>query len=823
MDRPYIECFDRCVRDFPENEAVGDTRGSLTYAQLGRLSDAVASWAARILGDASTRRIAVVLPRRKEFFAAIFGILKAGGAYVPIEPDFPDARIADILEEAGCTAAIVDESVLAQHPNPFLALPEGFVLSVDDPSLARAVDAGAAPPPGLFDPKQEGAVHFTSGSTGRPKGVARRADQHGYFPFGRMSGIMGPGVRFACLGRFSFVATSCFALPPLASGGFVYVLNWDEMSSVDRIAATIRERHLNFAFMAPKLAVPLLEAHPSLPLKGLVTGGDALRRIPQVSFPLFNHYGSTESPNMLAHQINVPGEEGLMGRPIEGTEVFVVDEDGALIEEPGITGELCVDSPYLAIGYLNRPDDELAKFCEFSFVPGKRLFRTGDLMRWVDTPEGLRLRYVGRSDNMVKINGQRVELEEVERTVIATGLVDDALCAVRDVSGTDVLCCYFVEKSDDGSASNGRTIREKLEALLPQYMIPTMYRAIPEVPRNANGKIDRSFYSRDAHADGTIGDGDRVAATDVDIVFESEREETIYRIVRRELGGIAFDPEDDLLTIGANSLAIMRIADALYKEGVFVRATEIMRHRSVRSIAKGATHMIWFHADYNPTLPTICYLCGVTVVSHHLPRLNALSESFNVVVIEPIQTHFEKLFDSYDFDEVVECYTHLLKVILPKDANVVGFMGNSFGGDLASNVARRLAEKTGTQAPVIMGDTYIGVCQGPLTVEDILNDPHNRMEDTAEEQVHYMNIVYYLNRDRGPVKPYGGHVLYLEAESNDDVMEESAKIAIVQALFEDLEILPLPEVTHYELSTSEELAPLFHRLAKQTFLTEEER
>ena len=808
MKESYIECFNRRVREFPENEAVGDARGLLTYAQLGCLSDAIGALVAQSLGDVPVRRVAVALSRRKEFFAAIFGVMKAGGAYVPIEPDYPDERIFDILDESKCAVAIVDRVFLDAHPDVRLRFESDSLLELDGERLEQALLARAVPPCGLFDPLQEGAIYYTSGSTGRPKGVVRRAQQHSYFPIAKGSKLMDAETRYACMGRFSFFASVCLSLPPLAAGGFVYVVDKDEMLDLDSVAATFCERRITNAFVAPRLAVPLLEAYPSLPLSALIVAGESSASIPDVSFPLFDLYGSTECPNVLAHRIDAPGEMGLMGEPLEGIGLYLVDEDGSLVEESGIPGELCVDNPHLAIGYLNRPDEERAKFCEFAFAPGKRLFRMGDLVEWVDTPRGRRLRYVGRSDNMVKLNGQRVELEEVERTVIATGLVDDALCAVRDANGVGVLFCSYVGRSEL-SASELTAMRDELAKTLPPYMLPSRFVRIKEIPRNANGKLDRH-----APTEELVSERNQVLPA-------NEIEQLIFDAVKEIIGDdIPLSVTDDLMSVGMNSLNLMRLSSLLKQRKLEMRPTDAMRFRSIRNLAKGTSSIAWFYTPYDIEKPTLVLVCGIVTVDEYMHLIKPLDEVFNVLVIESTYAHYDDLFDERDFDALIRFYMELMEDVLPDGAEPCGFFGISFGGDIAYNLAREWEAKTGNQLPVLMGDTYVGV-QRSLSVEEIASEGRD-LPVPPEVVAYKLNLVCDLNSTRDSLKSYEGHVAFLNTPKNYDPQMTQEKLQTAKRLFPNLSLIDLPDATHEDLYLSEDLTETILEAAKIHLLPSDE-
>jgi amino acid adenylation domain-containing protein len=500
-DRVVPELFAAQAARTPEALAVVAPDRTLTYGELDAEANRLANYL-RARGVGPEVRVGLCLERSAALIVGALGILKAGGAYVPLDAAYPAERLAFMLQDAGVPVLLTQEKLVAQLPvGPW----ETVALDADAARIAR--ESPLAPE---FTATADNLAYavYTSGSTGRPKGVEI---EHG--------GLL----NLVCWHQDAFAVTAADRATQLASPAFdaaVWEL-WpyltagaaivvpDEQTRVAPLALRdwLIARGITITFLPTPLAerVIALPWPSDVPLRFLLTGGDALRHYPSPALPfaLINNYGPSENtvvatsgqiyPNAIAESLPP------LGWPIANTTIRILDEDLQLVPD-GEAGELCIGGASLARGYLGRPDLTAERFIRdpFSPDPAARLYRTGDLARFL--PDG-QLEFLGRSDDQVKIRGYRIELGEIEAALSA--IVEVRECAVVGVdtggfAGTEICVAYAPV---EGITVERAYLRAELSKVLPSYMLPTRWREFDRLPKNVNGKIDRRAIRERFQAD----------------------------------------------------------------------------------------------------------------------------------------------------------------------------------------------------------------------------------------------------------------------------------------------------------------------------------
>jgi amino acid adenylation domain-containing protein len=560
----------------PHAVAVVHQDESLTYAELDASANRVAHYL-RASGVGSDTKVALYLTRSPEMVVGMLAVLKAGGAYVPIDPSYPQARVAGMLDDA----------------RPLLVLTQTNLLSAIGDSVrtfcmdrGREVLAGYpdTAPPCVADSRNLAYVIYTSGSSGIPKGVAVEHRNLIASTFARHQWYRDdPKVRFLLLSSIAFDSSVAGIWGTLTSGGCLHVAADHVLTDPDAIARLVRQHAITRLLCVPSLADALLAADALYGVREVIVAGEALsvellRRVGQSGLPirLVNEYGPTEATVWAtAYACTGTGtEQGSVpiGKPIANTRVYILDGAGNPVPA-GVYGHIHLAGKGLARGYLNDPHKTAACFLPDPFGrAGERMYATGDLGRF--RPDGT-VEYAGRVDRQVKIRGFRVEPGEVEAALNTLSMVRQAVVVAHTHASLGTTLVAYIVPSEDGRDGMESQWRAQLHQRLPSFAIPSQFVLIQAIPLTPNGKLDRDALPLP----------DAASRTEEYVAPRTATEKTLAELWRDVLQLDRIGISDNFFELGGHSLLAIKLIGAIRKHGWPVDARTLFLLPTIEALA----------------------------------------------------------------------------------------------------------------------------------------------------------------------------------------------------------------------------------------------
>ncbi|MEU0764851.1 amino acid adenylation domain-containing protein [Streptomyces microflavus] len=567
---------------------------TLTFAELDAVSDRLAHLLAGIAAPAETgATVAVALPRTADMVVALLAVLKAGLVCQPLDLGHPAARTLAVLEDARPACVIGTAATLAALPPHGLA-----TVALDEPATADALAACPDGPPANGPvPGDPAYLIHTSGSTGRPKGVLVSHASLANLGAGHLTDHIAPAVARTGRERLRVAHSASFAFDA-SWDPLLWMVHGHELHLLDDAAyrdpavltAYVGTHRVDYLDVTPSYAEALIAEglldegrhHPA----HLVVGGETVppalweRLTAADGVHPVNLYGPTETTVDAYYWLPGDSADRPEGRPVRGSRAYVLDSSLRPVPA-GVTGELYIAGPCLAIGYLGRPDLTAERFVADPFgalhgVPGGRMYRTGDLVR---RREDHTLEFLGRSDDQVKIRGFRIELGEIQARLAAHPQVAAAAVIARETGHGKRLLAYAVPVKASGTAPTPNALRDHLAAALPEHMVPATVTLLDALPRTANDKLDHRALPDPEPLSPAIG---------AEVVGESGPHTEIVRGLYADVLGIAEPPaaEAGFLDLGGHSLLAARLAARVREHfGVPFSIADVFRHSTAAAVA----------------------------------------------------------------------------------------------------------------------------------------------------------------------------------------------------------------------------------------------
>ncbi|MCK5056810.1 MAG: amino acid adenylation domain-containing protein, partial [Candidatus Aminicenantes bacterium] len=527
--------------------------------------------------------VGIMVNRSLEMIIGILAILKAGGAYLPIDPAYPEVRKRYIFQDSQLKVLLTKRG----REDKTIYMPgEIEVIKLDEPRLYQGEGSEVDNMNSSCDLVY---VIYTSGSTGQPKGVMveHRNVVNVVFWFGRKYGIKA-STHVLQMSDYTFDPSVNQVFGTLLFGGVLYIISKELIFNIGLLRQYIDSHQIHILNFVPAMLADLLSFGKKLQsVQVVLSGGEKLTdsikdNIIQQGYILYNQYGPTET-TIDAMVERCSQDKVTLGKPISNVRCYIFDKDKKLLPI-GVPGELYIGGAGVSRGYLRREKLTAEMFIENPYIPGERIYRSGDQARWL--PDG-RIEFLGRLDQQVKIRGFRLELGEIEAQLLKHGNVKEAVVvADEDERGDKFLCAYIVGTVPLHEMPNATDLKKYLSKILPDYMIPTYFSVIEKIPLNPDDKIDSKKLPKPKKTT----DSEYAAPRD-------ELEEKLMEIwakildinkeaANRSTGIKSFGIDDNFFELGGHSLKATTLTAEIHKKfDVEVPLVEIFNSPTIRELS----------------------------------------------------------------------------------------------------------------------------------------------------------------------------------------------------------------------------------------------
>jgi tyrocidine synthetase-3 len=743
VEKTIPTIFEDVVRLYPNRLALTDEFNSYSYHELNIRANCLANQIRQRISNRNEPVVALMLDRGADVIISILAVLKAGAAYLPLDATHHHEQTKQIIE-------IAQPDLIICHQSYEARLNQYNVLRISELSDYCQANLNIT-----TNSNNLAYILFTSGTTGIPKGVGvSHKGVINLIDYLKNVYDIRDSKNIAAFSSYTFDVSVSEFFSALLQGGTLHILSEEDRHDPILLQETLIQRKINYVYIPPvMLSILPTGLYPDL--KSIIYAGEpcpkdiASRWSNKIK--LFNYYGPTEATIYATGRIIKQSEVHLIGRPVANTTCYVLDKTLSLVPV-GAVGELYIGGVGVARGYLYSPNLTAEKFIANPFVNSEdqnlkdnlRLYKTGDLVKVTSHGD---LEYLGRSDNQIKIRGFRVELEEIEMHLRNNKFVS----AVKVLYIDEHIRAYVVPKTEAGLSSQ-QVIQKIINAFsiqIPQYMRPTQYVLLTEIPTNSSGKIDIPLLK--------TMQPESISIKDKKSEYTCPVEATIAAEFSSVLGGLAFDRDDNFFAIGGNSILAAKLA---YKvNDIFnslIKVSDIYVHKSVSCIAS----LIKFNS----------------VDKNNLIKLNACQKEDDIYMIHPGGVGcevYQKLaleltnsfncfgIDSYnmyaaqkitDIEKLARLYLSYIDAqrSTTTSNDTYNILGWSLGGYIALEMARQLEERGIDNIRVILLDTvWMYGNDSPLLDHENINNFENeiianlkqRFSDEGFDKYHINNRV----------------------------------------------------------------------------------
>lgn len=699
--------------------------------------------------------IGVCLPRSLDLFIAVLGVWFVGGAYVPLDPSYPPQRLTTMVEDAQIQLLVANTSIQKLLPST-----DASIIWFDThlPFYEPKVDIPLCNP---LTGDQLAYVIFTSGSTGRPKGVqvSHGALCNAYYAWSRAYQLDEPKVqRHLQMASFSFDVFIGDTIRALGSGGTLVLCPRELLLEPAQVITLLHKEKIGCAEFVPTILREVMryaaQKNEILFVDTIICGSDSwyvseYRQFKKQCLPenrLINSFGVTEAtidstaynnlPSYMSDSQVVP-----VGQPLANMQVYVLDSN--LQPQPiGAAGDLYIGGAGVARGYRQQAQATARAFIPdpWSHFPGARLYKTGDRARWQPDSQ---LAFLGRADTQVKLRGYRIELAEIESTILTLPYIAAvAVIVYNRADRGDQLVAYVVPDYLSEIPYVVNELRIALRALLPDYMVPDAFVELSALPLTPNGKLDRQALPAPNRS---LKD-----ASNEYVMPRTPTEQTLALIWADILEVDRIGIYDNFFTLGGNSLLVLQLQGRVSSEfGRSVPIMELIQSPTIEHMAhilsSGEETQSWPIAvplnEAGSLAPLFLVSPGAWYATQYYQLSDYLGEDQPMYVLQPPNLAWEQ--EPYpSVEEIAKTYLEALQTIQPEGPYYIG--GWSFGGEVALEMAQQLQQQDQTVELVTVIDTFFTVDLKPYDSIDVFQ-LYTRLLD-IEIDFDYMRTLSYDNQ-----------------------------------------------------------------------------
>ena len=569
-DAPFTffhECIGHFAQSQPDHEAIVAIDGRFTYQQMDEITSRIAA-ALRKRGVQERDRVALLLPRTSRLILALFGVLKSGAAYIPCDPEYPADRVKLILEDSEARYIITTADRMD-------TVPEGKAIDVED--LINDDNDGTIVTD--ITPDDLAYLIYTSGSTGRPKGVMLHHRGICNYLYGHPANVFANGVmtdakRILSVTTISFDAALQDIGTAFFNGKTLIVATEEQANNPLDLAQLINEEHINMVSGTPSRWMTWLTSGDfcdAISRINIVRAGgekfsdqllDQLRKVTKAR--IFNCYGPTEITVASNNKELTDAALVTVGKPQLNVIEYIVDQDGNELPV-GVVGELYIGGRGVAHGYNNLDEMTRERFVDYH---GTRIYKSGDYAKWL--PDG-DVVILGRTDHQIKLRGLRIELGEIENVILKVEGLKKVVILIRKINDKEHLCAYYT--ADREIAPDA--LKAEISKSLTQYMVPTAYLQLKEMPMTPNGKTDVKALPEPELA---------ISSAYVEPANDTER--TFCSIFADILQMDKVGATDNFFELGGTSLVVTRVIIEADKAGLHVAYGDVFANPTPRQLAR---------------------------------------------------------------------------------------------------------------------------------------------------------------------------------------------------------------------------------------------